>query len=88
MEYFLRSIETRFPQQFPAPNVRSFTGRLTEAQGYTCLMHEVYRYDEAGKKTHVNAKLKQELTSFAMRWFINLKDQGFLDEIAIRERLS
>ena len=52
------------------------------------LMQEVYRYDDSGKKTHVNAKLKQELTSFARTWFTNLKDQGFLGNTAIRERLA
>ncbi len=61
---------------------------LSFRNDYMGLLQEVYRYDEAGKKTHVNAKLKQELTSFARTWFINLKDQGFLGETAIRERLT
>jgi hypothetical protein len=52
------------------------------------LMQEVYHYDDAGKKTHVNAKLKQDLTSFANTWFHNLKDQGFLGDPAIRTRLT
>ena len=51
-------------------------------------VHEVYRYDDSGKKTHVNTRLKQELTSFARTWFKNLKDQGFLGDTAIRERLT
>lgn len=33
------------------------------------LMQELYRYGDDGKKTDVNAKLKEELTSFAKRWF-------------------
>ena len=52
------------------------------------LMQEVYRYDDSGKKTHVNTRLKQELTPFAKIWLKNLKDQGFLSDTAIRERLT
>jgi hypothetical protein len=52
------------------------------------LMQEVYRYDDSGKKTHVNTRLKQEFTSFAKTWLENLKDQGFLSDTAIRERLT
>lgn len=52
------------------------------------LMQEVNRYDDSGKKTHVNTRLKQELTSFAKTWFKNLKDQGFLSDTAIREWLT
>lgn len=44
---------------------------------YMGLMQEVYRHDESGKKTHVNTKLKQKLTSFAKTWFTNLKSRGF-----------
>ena len=55
---------------------------------YMGLMQEVYRYDDDGRKTHVNTRLKQELKSFASTWFKNLKDQGFLGETATRERLS
>ena len=61
---------------------------LSFRNDYLGLMQEVYRYDEDGKKFHVNVRLKQELTSFARTWFKNLKDQGFLDDTAIRERLS
>ena len=61
---------------------------LSFRNDYLGLMQEVYRYDNSSKKTHVNAKLKQELTSFAKTWFTNLKDQGFLGDSAIRERLS
>ena len=61
---------------------------LSFQNDYMGLLQEVYRYDEAGKKTHVNARLKQELTSFARTWFTNLKHQGFLGETATRERLS
>ena len=61
---------------------------LSFQNDYMDLLQEVYRYDEAGKKTHVNTRLKAELKSFARTWFINLKDQGFLDDTVTRERLS
>ncbi len=61
---------------------------LSFRNDYMGLMQEVYRYCDDGKKTHVNARLKQELKSFARTWFKNLKDQGFLGETAIRERLT
>ena len=61
---------------------------LSFRNDYMGVMQEVYRYDEAGKKTHVNTRLKQELTSFARTWFTNLKDQGFLGETATCNRLS
>ncbi len=32
-------------------------------------MQEVYGYDDDGKKTHVNARLKQELESFTRTGF-------------------
>ncbi len=61
---------------------------LSFRNDYTGLMQEVYCYGDSGKKTHVNALLKQELTSFAKTGFTNLKDQGFLGDTAIRERLT
>ena len=61
---------------------------LSFRNDYMGFMQEVYRYDDDGKKTHVNAKLKQELTSFARTWFTNLKEQGFLGDAAKRERLT
>ena len=61
---------------------------LSFRNDYMGLMQEVYRYDDDGKKTHVNTRLKQELISFAKTWFTNLKDQGFLGDTATRERLS
>lgn len=60
---------------------------LSFRNDYMGFMQEVYRYDDAGKKTHVNGQLKQELKSFARTWFKNLKDQGFLST-ADRERLA
>ena len=60
---------------------------LSFRNDYMGMMQEVYRYDDSGKKTHVNAGLKQDLKSFARTWFTNLKDQGFLT-IANRERLA
>ena len=83
------------PMRDPEMVFELFThGELSAAEplsfqnDYMGLLQEVYRYDEAGKKTHVNARLKQELTSFARTWFTNLKHQGFLGETATRERLS
>ncbi len=61
---------------------------LSFQSDYMGLFQEVYRYDEPGKKTHVNTRLKAELKSFARTWFTNLKEQGFLGETAIRERLN
>ena len=61
---------------------------LSFQNDYMGLFQEVYRYDESGKKTHVNTRLKAELKSFARTWFTNLKDQGFLGDPATRERLS
>ncbi len=61
---------------------------LSFQNDYVGLFQEVYRLDDAGKKTHVNAKLKAELKSFARLWFRNLKDQGFLSASATREKLS
>lgn len=61
---------------------------LSFRNDYMETMQEVYRYDDSGKKTHVNARLKQELKSFARTWFKNVKDQGFLSDIVIRERLT
>ena len=61
---------------------------LSFRNDYMGLMQEIYRYDDSGKKTHVNARLKQDLKSFARTWFQNLKDQGFLGDTAIRKRLT
>ena len=61
---------------------------LSFQNDYIGLFQEVYRLDDAGKKTHVNPKFKAELKSFAALWFRNLKAQGFLSSEARRERLS
>jgi hypothetical protein len=61
---------------------------LSFRNDYMGIMQEIYRYDDDGKKTHVNAKLKQDLKFFATTWLQNLKDQGFLGDTAIRERLT
>ena len=61
---------------------------LSFRNDYMGVMQEVYHYDDEGKKIHVNARLKQDLTSFARTWFQNLKNQGFLSDTAIRERLT
>lgn len=61
---------------------------LSFRNDYMGLLQEVYSYDDAGKKTAVNPKLKQDLKSFAKTWFQNLKEQGFLGDSATREVLS
>ena len=60
---------------------------LSFRNDYMGILQEVYRYNDEGKKTHVNTKLKAELKSFARTWFSNLKQQGFLTA-AQRETLS
>ena len=54
---------------------------------YLGIMQDVYRYDEAGRRTHVFPVLKQDLKEFAQTWFANLKEQGFFAPTAIREIL-
>ena len=61
---------------------------LSFRNDYMGILQEVYRTDDSGNKTHVNARLKQELKSFARMWFRNLKDQGFLGQDTHRERLA
>ena len=61
---------------------------LSFRNDYMGLMQEIYRYDDDGRKTHVNARLKEDFKSFARTWFTNLKDQGFLADTAVRERLT
>lgn len=61
---------------------------LSFQNDYMGLLQEVYRYDDAGKKTHVNTRLKAELKSFARTWFSNLREQGFFGPQAVRERLA
>ena len=61
---------------------------LSFQNDYMGVLQEVYRYNESGKKTHVNTRLKAELKSFARTWFTNLKDQGVLSPEAKREILS
>jgi hypothetical protein len=55
---------------------------------YLGISQEVYRYDEAGTRTHVFPTLKQDLKEFAKTWFATLKDQGFFAATAVREILS
>ncbi|MDF0653164.1 MAG: hypothetical protein P0121_17055 [Nitrospira sp.] len=55
---------------------------------YLGIVQDVYRYDEAGRRTHVLPTLKQDLTEFSESWFANLKDQGFFAPTAVREILS
>lgn len=55
---------------------------------YLGIVQDVYRYDEAGRRTHVVPSLKQDLKEFAQSWFGNLNDQGFFSPTAVREILS
>lgn len=55
---------------------------------YMGLYQEVYTHNGEGKRTHVNPRLKRELSSFALTWFRNLKHQGFLDKEVKRECLA
>lgn len=61
---------------------------LSFQNDYMGLLQEVYRYDESGKKTHVNTRVKAELKSFARTWFRNMREQGFFGPQAVRERLA
>jgi hypothetical protein len=61
---------------------------LSFQNDYMGLLQEVYRYDESGKKTHVNTRLKAELKSFARTWLSNIREQGFFGPQAVRERLT
>lgn len=55
---------------------------------YVGIHQEVFRYDDEGKATHVDTRLKAELKSFARMWFRNLEHQGLLSAQATRERCS
>jgi len=55
---------------------------------YLGIVQDVYRYDEAGRRTHVLPMLKQDLKEFARDWFATLRDQGFFAPTAVREILS
>lgn len=51
---------------------------------YLGLDQEVYRYNERGTRTHLDAKLKAHLKEFARIWFVNLNEQGFFGDQAVR----
>lgn len=55
---------------------------------YLGIVQDVYRYDEAGRRTHVLPALKQDLQEFAQAWVATLRDQGFFAPTAVREILS
>ena len=55
---------------------------------YLGILHEVYRYDGDGKRTHVVPELKRDLRHFTHAWFENLRDQGFFGPNVKRERLA
>lgn len=55
---------------------------------YLAICQEVYKYDEAGKRTHVVPRLKRELKDFSRTCFENLHQQGFFGPDVKREVLS
>ena len=55
---------------------------------YLGIVQDVYRYDEAGRRTHVLSSLKQELKDFAQAWLATLREQGFFASTAVRDILS
>lgn len=55
---------------------------------YLGLDQQVYRYDETGKRTHLDTKLKSQLREFAQTWFANLNEQGFFGDQALCTILS
>jgi hypothetical protein len=55
---------------------------------YLGLNQDVYRYDEQGKRTHLDTTLKLHLKEFAQTWFANLEEQGFFGDQAVRTILS
>lgn len=55
---------------------------------YMGIIQKVYIENGEGKRTHVNPRLKRELVGFSLTWFRNLKEQGFFDNDAKRERLA
>jgi hypothetical protein len=54
---------------------------------YLGIVQDVYRYDEAGRRTHVVVSLKQDLKEFAQAWLATLREQGFFSATAVREIL-
>lgn len=66
----------------------TFAEPVSFRNDYMALCQEVYNYDDAGKRTHVNPALKAELKSFSRTWFRNLKQQGFFGAEAKREILE
>jgi len=74
--------------QYHAHGDTHYAEPISYRNDYMGTNQEVYRYDESGKATHVNTRLKAELKSFTRTWFKNIKDQGFLSEEATRESLS
>jgi hypothetical protein len=55
---------------------------------YLGIVQDVYRYDEAGRRTHVMPALKQDLKEFGRAWLATLREQGFFAPTAVREILS
>ncbi|MDH4078865.1 MAG: hypothetical protein OEU68_03525 [Nitrospira sp.] len=55
---------------------------------YLGIVQDVYRYDKAGRRTHILPTLKQDLKEFARAWFATLREQGFFASTAVREILS
>lgn len=70
-----------------APN-GSIAEPVSFRNDYLGLDQEVYRYDERGKRTHLDTKLTSQLREFAQIWFANLNEQGFFGDQAVRTILS
>ena len=49
---------------------------------------EACSYDDPGRRTGVDSRLRTQLDTFARTWFKNLREQGFLARDASREVLS
>ena len=55
---------------------------------YMGVYQEAYEYNGEGRRMNVNSRLKRELLSFSLTWLCNLKEQGFFDNDARRDRLA
>ncbi|MEX2205434.1 MAG: hypothetical protein WEF50_04315 [Myxococcota bacterium] len=55
---------------------------------YVGAHHEVYAYDEAGRRTGVYPKRRAGLVSFTRVWILNLRAQGFPGDDAQREVIA
>ena len=59
-------------------NNLEFAEPLTLKKESTGTCQKVYIYDENEKRTLIDPQIKNEITTFGLNWFLNLKEQGFL----------